>query len=172
MTAGTREDRLSAFEELYAAHGERLKSIAFNLLRSRVDAEDAVQEAFLKAFRSWDRFKGEAGAFTWLYRILVNSCLDEGRRRSRRREDQEPEDAPPREAPPGSDHPLRLALDKALGQIHRRPRAVFVLAEVEGFTHREIAQILGIPEGTSKHDLFAAKTELRRLLQPVVETAS
>jgi RNA polymerase sigma-70 factor (ECF subfamily) len=60
LTAGAREDRLSAFEGLYAAHGERLKSIAFNLLRSRVDAEDAVQEAFLKAFRSWDGFKGEA----------------------------------------------------------------------------------------------------------------
>jgi len=166
----TREDRLSAFEELYAAHGERLKSIAFNLLRSRVDAEDAVQEAFLKAFRSWEGFKGEAGAFTWLYRILVNACLDEGRRRSRRREEPEPEDPMPREAPRENDHPLRLALDKALGQIHHRPRAVFVLAEVEGFTHREIAEMLGIPEGTSKHDLFEAKNALRRLLRPVAET--
>jgi RNA polymerase sigma-70 factor (ECF subfamily) len=166
MTGPLPADRIAAFEELYAAHGPRLKSIACNLLRSPTRAEDAVQETFLKAFRSWDRFKGEAAEFTWLYRILVNTCLDEGRRTKRRREEQEPEQAPEAPAGGGHDHPLRLALERALGQIHHRARAVFVLAEVEGFTHREIGEILGIPEGTSKHALFEAKLDLRRLLRP------
>ncbi|HEY5906777.1 MAG TPA: RNA polymerase sigma factor [Vicinamibacteria bacterium] len=166
MTGSGSEDVLRVFEELYAAHGARLKSIACNLLGSRADAEDAVQEAFLKAFRSWDRFKGDAAPFTWLYRILVNACMDQGRRRQRRREDPEPES--PEDIRPGAvaDHPLRLALEGALRQLAPRPRAVFVLAEVEGFTHREIGGFLGIAEGTSKHDLFQAKNELRRLLRP------
>jgi RNA polymerase sigma-70 factor (ECF subfamily) len=170
MTGPLPADRLTAFEELYAAHGPRLKSIACNLLRSPARAEDAVQETFLKAFRSWDRFKGDAAEFTWLYRILVNTCLDEGRRTKRRREEPEPgpeEGAAPLPLVVADDHPLRLALEKALGQIHHRARAVFVLAEVEGFTHREIGEILDIPEGTSKHALFEAKLGLRRLLRGV-----
>lgn len=171
MTGPLPADRLAAFEELYAAHGPRLKSIACNLLRNPSRAEDAVQETFLKAFRSWDRFKGEAAEFTWLYRILVNTCLDEGRRTKRRREEQEPEEGTPPSSATGHDHPLRLALETALGQIHHRARAVFVLAEVEGFTHREIGEILGIPEGTSKHALFEAKLDLRRLLRPVAPAA-
>jgi RNA polymerase sigma-70 factor (ECF subfamily) len=157
------EDVLAAFDEFYAAHGARLKSIACNLLGNQADAEDAVQEAFLKAFRSRGGFKAEAAPFTWLYRILVNSCLDEGRRRQRRREDQEP-DTEALWPASGQDHPLRLALESALHRLAPRWRAVFVLAEVEGFTHREIGDILGIAEGTSKNDLFQAKAALRRQL--------
>ena len=170
MTGSGSEDVLRVFEELYAAHGARLKSIACNILGSRADAEDAVQEAFLKAFRSWNAFKGDAAPFTWLYRILVNACMDQGRRRQRRREEQEPDE--PRARPDASrDHPLRLALDEALRRLGPRHRAVFVLAEVEGFTHREIGEFLGIAEGTSKHDLFTARNELRRLLRPAFRPA-
>jgi RNA polymerase sigma-70 factor (ECF subfamily) len=170
LTGSGTEEVLRVFEELYAAHGTRLKSIACNLLGSRADAEDAVQEAFLKAFRSWDRFKGDAAPFTWLYRILVNACLDQGRRRQRRREEPEPDMEHETRSAAATDHPLRLALEGALRQLSPRPRAVFVLAEVEGFTHREIGDLLGIAEGTSKHDLFQARNELRQLLRPTAAT--
>ena len=164
MTGTGNEDALAAFEGLYATHGVRLKSIACNLLGNVADAEDAVQEAFLKAYRAWGGFKGDSAPFTWLYRILVNSCMDAGRRRKRRREDPEPEAPAELRPAAGGDHPLRLALEAALGRLAPRLRAVFLLAEAEGFTHREIACILDIAEGTSKSDLFQAKRELRRLL--------
>jgi RNA polymerase sigma-70 factor (ECF subfamily) len=162
---GGKQDALAAFEELYQAHGARLKSLACNLLGNVADAEDAVQDAFLKAYRGWGGFKGGASPSTWLYRILVNSCYDAGRRRKRRREDASSQ--APLELRPaaGRDHPLRLTLEAALERLGERQRTVFLLAEVEGFTHREIASILEIAEGTSKHDLFAAKRELRRELR-------
>jgi RNA polymerase sigma-70 factor, ECF subfamily len=164
LTGKPTDDALAAFEGLYATHGARLKSIACNLLGNVADAEDAVQEAFLKAPRAWGGFKGDSAPFTWLYRILVNSCMDTGRRRQRRKEDPEPEGPVDLRLAPRVDHPLRLALETALGRLAPRLRAVFLLAEAEGFTHREIAQILDIAEGTSKHDLFQAKRELRVLL--------
>jgi RNA polymerase sigma-70 factor (ECF subfamily) len=165
------EDALAAFDGLYRTHGARLKSIACNLLGNVADAEDAVQEAFLKAYRARGGFKGESAPFTWLYRILVNSCRDTGRRRKRRREDPEPEASFDVQPAPRQDHPLRVALEAALERLDERPRNVFVLAEVEGLTHREIAEVLEIAEGTSKHDLFVAKRELRRLLASALPAA-
>jgi RNA polymerase sigma-70 factor (ECF subfamily) len=164
LNAIGQDDPLAAFEGLYKSHGARLKSIACNLLGNVADAEDAVQEAFLKAYRAWGGFKGDAAPSTWLYRILVNSCMDSGRRRKRRREEPELEAPLDLRPAPDQDHPLRVALEAALAKLASRQRAVFLLAEVEGFTHREIAGILEIAEGTSKHDLFEAKRALRRLL--------
>ena len=154
---------MAAFVGLYDAHGPRLKSLAFNLLGNVADAEDAVQEAFLKAYRAWDGYKGDAAPFTWLYRIVVNSCLDAGRRRKRRPEEPEAAAVEQRGAT-GHDHPMRLALESAVGRLAPRQRAVFLLTEVEGFTHREVGEILEIAEGTSKNDLFEAKRALRRIL--------
>jgi RNA polymerase sigma-70 factor, ECF subfamily len=164
LNGAGREDSLAGLDGLYQTHGARLKSIACNLLGNVSDAEDAVQEAFLKAHRAWGGFKGDAAPFTWLYRILVNSCLD--LRRRRRRRPDEPQTVPLDDLRPVSrqDHPLRVSLESALDRLLPRQRAVFVLTEVEGFTHREVADMLAIAEGTSKHDLFLAKRELRRLL--------
>lgn len=164
MNGAGRDDPLAGFDGLYETHGARLKSIACNLLGNVHDAEDAVHDAFLKAYRAWGGFKGDAAPFTWLYRILVNACLD-ARRRNKRRPD-DPRTGPVEDLRPVSrqDHPLRVALESALDQLLPRQRAVFVLTEVEGFTHREVADLLEIAEGTSKHDLFLAKRELRRLL--------
>jgi RNA polymerase sigma-70 factor, ECF subfamily len=165
LTGTADDDAFAAFEKLYATHGGRLKSVAMNLLGNVADAEDAVQDAFLKAYRARSAYKGDAAPFTWLYRILVNSCLDLGRRRKRRRED--PEAEAPLDLRPAaeSDHPLRLALETSVARLAPRLRAVFLLAEVEGFTHREIAEILEIAEGTSKSDLFQAKRQLQRMLR-------
>jgi len=157
---------LSAFEELYRTHGGRMKSIAYNILGNVPDAEDAVQEAFLKVHRSFQDFRGDASLSTWLYRILVNACHDIGRQRKRRREDPgvdvEAADEP---VSPATDHPLRVTLEKAVSRLAPRHRDVFLLFEVEGFKHREIAEILDIAEGTSKATLFEAKRELQLFIR-------
>ncbi|PYQ66020.1 MAG: hypothetical protein DMF54_09415 [Acidobacteria bacterium] len=171
LLEGCREGDLDAFEKLYQTNGPRMKSIALNLLGNVGDAEDAVQEAFLKIFRGAKTFRGSAAFSTWTYRVLVNTCYDV----LRRRRPAGSLDAADREiaaiAPPAADHPLRLALQKAVARLHPRHRAVFLLFAVEGFTHGEISRILGIPEGTSKTFLFEAKKRLQRWLGAAPESA-
>jgi RNA polymerase sigma-70 factor (ECF subfamily) len=158
---------LSTFEELYRSHGARMKSVACNILGNAADAEDAVQEAFLRVYRGMGAFKGTARLSTWMFRILVNACHDIGRQRRRRRDETE---LGPEEQLPAStslavgDAPLRIALEKAMARLRPRHRDVFLLFEVEGFLHREIAEILDIAEGTSKALLFEAKRELQSAL--------
>ena len=167
LLAGCRSRGLPAFERLYRDHGPRMMSIALNLLGNVADAEDVVQDAFLKIFRGGGGFRGRSALSTWIYRILVNSCYDLMRRKKRRREEpeQEPEGGERPQARAGApDHPLRLALEKSLARLDARRRSIFLLFEVEGFKHREIAEILNIPEGTSKNLLFEAKREVHRLL--------
>lgn len=166
LLEGCRRGDRAAFEELYLSHGERMKSVAWNLLGNRSDAEDAVQEAFLKVYRASAAFHGESRLSTWIYRILVNTCYDAIRRRRRRREDERPENAVvPIDPPgPGRDHPLRLTLEDSIARIPHRPRTVFLLAAVEGFTHREIGDILHISEGASRILLFEARRRLQALL--------
>ncbi|HEY3128949.1 MAG TPA: RNA polymerase sigma factor [Acidobacteriota bacterium] len=165
LVEGCRNGNLDAFQQLYQIHGGRMKSIAWNLLGNASDAEDAVQESFLKVYRNVGRFRSQSAFSTWIYRILLNVCYDLRRKRQRRQETPGPDFS---ERPVGSsdcaDQPLRLTLENGLSRLNPRSRAVFLLFEVEGFKHSEIAQILEIPEGTSKSLLFEAKRELRKLL--------
>jgi len=158
---------LEAFERLYEKHGGRMKSIAANLLGSVSDAEDAVQESFLKVYRGAATFRGGARFSTWIYRILLNTCYDSMRRRRRRPEGEDPADSSDARLDlpaAGSDHPLRLELEDSLSRLPERPRTVFLLSAVEGFTHRELGEVLGIPKATSRTLLFEARRELQRLL--------
>jgi RNA polymerase sigma-70 factor (ECF subfamily) len=169
-----RRGDVAAFEKLYELHGTRMKSIARNLLGHETDAEDAVQETFLKVYRGAASFRGSAALSTWIYRILVNTCYDALRRRRRRAEDSlEPgspseSDSAAASAPaipaPSGDHPLRLAIEQSLGKLAPRQRTVFLLSAVEGFSHREIAQVLDVSEGASRTLLFEAKRRLQELL--------
>jgi RNA polymerase sigma-70 factor (ECF subfamily) len=161
---------LTAFEALYASHGARMKSVALNMLGNRSDAEDAVQEAFLRAYRSRNTFRQDASLWTWVYRILLNTCRDFGRRRVSHGET--PLDIEDGFEPQArdDDHPLRLALMQALDELAPIYREVFVLCEVEGHTHREVADILDIPEGTSKGRLFEARQKLKARLRGTVAT--
>ena len=159
LLAACRRREMGAFEELYRMHGARLKSIAYHTVGSRQDAEDAVQETFLKAYRGIDGFAGGSAIGTWLCRICINACYDLVRRRQL-----EATRAEPIEPPAAPQFALRAQLDQALGRIDPRRRMVFLLFAVEGMRHAEIAAILEIPEGTSKAWLFEAKRELQRLL--------
>ena len=159
LLAACRRRDLRAFEQLYQAHGARLKSIAFHIMGNRQDAEDAVQETFLKLYRAISGFHGDSSIGTWLCRIVINVCHDLARKRQRETSPGETD-----RAGSGGQLALRVALDDALRRIHPRYRMVFLLFEVEGLRHAEIASILEIPEGTSKAWLFEAKKELKRLL--------
>ena len=139
-----------------------MKSLAFNMLGNVPDAEDAVQEAFVRAYRNRASFRHGAQLQTWVFRILINTCYDIGRRRASRQGEQtlDAEDSidPPS---PAGDHPLRLTLQNAINRLAPIYRETFLLCEVEGYTHREAAAILDIPEGTSKARLFEARRQLR-----------
>jgi RNA polymerase sigma-70 factor (ECF subfamily) len=156
---------LAAFEALYASHGPRMKSLALNMLGNRSDAEDAVQEAFLRAYRSRESFRRDAALWTWFYRILLNTCRDIGRKRVSHAEAPLDAEVPIDPPAPHVDHPMRLALKRALDELSPIYREVFVLCEVEGHTHREVADILEIPEGTSKGRLFEARQRLKSRLR-------
>jgi RNA polymerase sigma-70 factor (ECF subfamily) len=136
-----------------------MKSIAYHMLGSRPDAEDAVQETFLKVYRSVGGFSGQSSLGTWMYRILLNTCYDHGRKKQRLREKPQTGDMPGH-----ANIPLRLSLENAIGKLNERHRTVFLLFEVEGLKHSEIATILSVPEGTSRTWLFEAKRELKRML--------
>lgn len=151
------------FEDIYAKLGERMKSIAWNHLGNRSDAEDAVQETFLKIHRAASTYTGEASFSTWVFRILVNTCYDILRKRRRRIEESSLDDTPEtaERTAPNVDEAKRMTLRKLLGELTEQRRTVFTLFEIEGLSHAEIAQILGISEGNSKWILFATKKELQ-----------
>ena len=160
LVAACRRREIRAFEQVYLTHSGRLKSIAYRILGNRPDAEDAVQETFLKLYRGIEAFHAQSNLGTWLCRILINACHDLERKRQ---PEAEPESAE-KTAGPKNQLPLKVALNEALERIHPRHRMVFLLFEVEGLRHAEIAAILEVPEGTSKAWLFEAKKELKRML--------
>jgi RNA polymerase sigma-70 factor, ECF subfamily len=170
LAAACQRGELHAYEQLYRMQGARMKNLARNLLGSRQDAEDAVQETFMKVQRGIASFRGQSSFVTWVFRILVNTCHDMRRRRVRRKEDvaqEAGEGAAAPETRAASAHPsLRLALERAIATLTQRQRDVFLLYEVEGFRHAEIAGMLEITETVSKNTLFYAKKSLRQLLAP------
>jgi len=152
----------ATFEELYQRHGDRMKSIAFNHLGNISDAEDAVQETFLKIHRAASTFNGEAAFSTWAYRILINSCYDLLRKRKRRGDEAPIDDFfEASRAASSVDDAKRITLRKLLNELPEQRRSVFVLFEIEGLSHAEIAEILDISEGNSKWILFATKKQLQ-----------
>jgi len=171
LAAACQSGDLRGYERLYAMHGARMKNLARNVLGSSADAEDAVQETFLKVQRSIASFRGQSSFVTWTYRILINTCYDARRSRLRKKEvatkDEDSEETPRMEPrAPGAHPSLRMALERALGKLTRHQRDVFLLYEVEGFRHAEIAAMLEITETASKNTLFQAKRNLREMLEP------
>jgi RNA polymerase sigma factor (sigma-70 family) len=170
LAAGCLAGDLRAYERLYGWQGARMRNLARNMLGTQSESEDAVQETFLKVQRSIQSFRGQSSFVTWTFRVLVNTCHDLRRSRMRRKEhsQEEPEEGPPRPEPRATvTHPvLRMALERAIAQLTQHQRDVFLLYEVEGFRHAEIAGMLEITETASKNTLFQAKKNLRVMLEP------
>ncbi|HEX5435717.1 MAG TPA: sigma-70 family RNA polymerase sigma factor [Gemmatimonadaceae bacterium] len=153
-----------AFAALVRLHGRRAYAVARAIAATHEDAEDAVQEGFLHAYRALGRFRPEQAFGAWLYRIVANAALDIGRRRKVRSTEALADSvALPFRDPAESDE-LRRRLKESLAMLPERQRAVLVLHDVEGFTHGEIGQMLGMPEGTARSDLHHARAALRRTL--------
>jgi RNA polymerase sigma-70 factor (ECF subfamily) len=154
----------SAIAETYAQSYGQLRSVAARFV-SRDEADDLVQEAYLRALAHGGRFRGEAAETTWIYRILVNACLDARRYRQRRGSQVALEDGHTSLRGRRVHGPVeRHALRAALATLDLSEREVCVLYDVMGYTHPEIARRLGIPVGTSKGRLCTARRRLRRLL--------
>jgi RNA polymerase sigma-70 factor (ECF subfamily) len=156
-----------AFEELYRQHSTRLFNLAWRMCGTRADAEDLLQEIFLLAYRKLPEFRGDSTVGTWLYRLAMNRCLDHLKSRQTRASgmttllDEEAIAGPKLVADGGLN---RLDLERAIARLPEGARAAFVLHDVEGFQHHEIASILGISEGTSKSQVHKARLKLRALL--------
>ena len=171
LAARCRAGDADAFEELYRQHARRLYSLAVRMIGSAEDAEDLLQEVFLQAHRKLPGFRGESTLGTWLYRLTMNHCLDHLRGRqakmSRATESLEDENAaePMAPAPAVPSAISRMDLERAIAALPPGSKAAFLLHDVEGFEHQEIAAILGISEGTSKSQVHKARLKLRSLLK-------
>lgn len=165
----------AAFESLFRRHHRRIYSIAYGMLRNESDAADATQEAFVRAYRSLPRLEAEGAFGGWLAQIAVNICRDYLKRpRIVARSIDEPvgeEGAEYRlELPDWSDNPeratldteLSAVLDKAIGTLSEDHRAVVTMHHIEGMDVLDIAEVLGVSEGTVKSRLSRARAELRR----------
>ena len=155
----------AAFAALVRLHERRAYAVARAIVLSHEDAEDAVQDGFLHAYRALDRFRPDQPFGAWLNRIVANAALDLVRRRKVRDADELPETVALPFRDPGESDELRRRLGDALTKLSDRQRAVIVLHDVEGYTHGEIGSMLGIPEGTARSDLHHARAALRRLLK-------
>ncbi len=154
-----------SFEEIYVEHKSRVFSTAYRFVRNRADAEDLTQDVFIKVFKKMSSFRGEAAVSTWIYRITVNACLDFLRKRKRRHM-VSLEDCS--ELSSGSLNFKKLIEGTVakLGEAHRK---VFILYDIQGLKHSEIAEVLGITVGASKSTLHRARAKLRRMLAPYVK---
>jgi RNA polymerase sigma-70 factor (ECF subfamily) len=161
-----------AFEELYRQHAGRLYNLAFRMAGTAQEAEDLLQDVFLHAYRKLGSFRGDSSLGTWLYRLGMNQCLDHlrGRQAKMNQATQSLEDEGTQEpAAPMPTMPVavnRLDLERAIGRLPEGCRAAFLLHDVEGFEHHEVAAILGISEGTSKSQVHKARLKLRAMLRP------
>jgi RNA polymerase sigma-70 factor (ECF subfamily) len=154
----------SAFGQLVKRHQRRAYAVARAIVLNHEDAEDAVQEAFLHAYRALDRFRPDQAFGAWLHRIVANAALDLTRRRKVREADELPETVASPFRDPAESDDLRKRLRDALAELPPRQRAVIVLHDVEGYKHAEIGKMLGIPEGTARSDLHYARARLRDAL--------
>jgi RNA polymerase sigma-70 factor (ECF subfamily) len=172
-----------AFRMLVERHSRALFRLAFRMTGNESDAEDVVQETFLRAYRQLDKFDERASFGTWLYRIATNYSLDLVRSRNRRQERQQPieeggED-PMLGLPSAEPAPDRLALSgevrervaAAMDELSAAERTAFVLRHFEGMGIEDVSRALNCQPGAAKHSVFRAVQKLRRALEPLASTA-
>jgi len=166
---------LAAFEELYRRHFRRVYALALRMTTNPEEAEDLAQETFIQLFRKIGSFRGDSAFTTWLHRMTVNQVLMHFRRRKSRPEFTSEGDETPDQIVKGTENqnrmPVvdRIVLEDAIAKLPQGYRSVFVLHDVEGYEHNEVAEMLGISEGTSKSQLHKARLKLRSLIRQQAE---
>jgi len=162
---------MASFEEIYNRHHRRVYSICLRMLQSTSEAEDLTQDVFIQLYRKIGSFRGDSAFTTWLHRMTVNQVLMHFRKRTVKFEKTTEEGETPDQMVPGTINPNKMqivdkiALDNAIAQLPEGYKNVFVLHDVEGFEHEEVARILGCSVGTSKSQLHKARLKLQKLLR-------
>jgi len=164
------EGSLAAFEVIYSRYHRRTYSLALRMTSSQTDAEDLTQEVFVQLFKKIGSFRGDSAFSTWLHRMTVNQVLMHFRRRTVKNERTSDDGEMPEQTVLGTANPGkmqvidRIALKNAISQLPDGYRSVFILHDVNGFEHEEVARRMGISVGTSKSQLHKARLKLRGLL--------
>ena len=162
---------VEAFGKLYQSYNHRVYSICLRMTANLTQAEDLTHDVFVQLFRKIGSFRGESAFTTWLHRMTVNQVLMHFRKSSVQKELTTENDEMPVQVALGSENPRRMPvvdrieLDRAIAQLPRGYRTVFVLHDVEGYEHEEIARMLDCAVGTSKSQLHKARMKLRGLLR-------
>lgn len=162
---------MGAFEELYKRHHRRVYSVCLRMLQNTSEAEDLTQDVFIQLYRKIGSFRGDSAFTTWLHRMTVNQVLMHFRKRTVKFEKTTEEGETPDQMVPGTMNPNKMqivdkiAIDSAINQLPAGYKNVFVLHDVEGFEHEEVARILGCSVGTSKSQLHKARLKLQKLLK-------
>ncbi len=157
-----------AARELYDAHASRVFRLAFRLTGETELARELTQETFIRAFAQLGSFRGDSALSTWLHRVTI-SVVSNGMRKVKRfraRETDLEEAALLATTPRTADPDLRDRLHRAIDELPEIYRVTLVMHDVEGYTHEEIASVLGVAEGTCKSRLSAARAQLREKLAP------
>ena len=154
-----------AFAGLVRLHQRRAYLVARAIVTVHEDAEDAVQDGFVRAWQSIDRFDSSQSFGAWINRIVANAALDITRRRKVRTTEELSDALRSPFRDPALDAELNTRLREALSKLPDRARSVIVLHDIEGFTHVEIGEMLGIPGGTARSDLHHARQKLREMLK-------
>lgn len=177
-----------AFEMLVSKYQRRAYAIAYGVLRNPDDAMDAAQDAFVKVFRNIKSFKGDSSFYTWFYRIVVNVCIDQCRRRKKmksveyddtfRRKDESagvmPLQGNTRPMHPGAkfdQEELNAVLSAAIDSLSENHRTIIILREIEGLSYEEIAEVMDCHLGTVMSRLHHARKNLQKALKPYLEAA-
>jgi RNA polymerase sigma-70 factor (ECF subfamily) len=177
-----RKGERQAFRQLVERYQRKMAGLAVGMLRDPDDALDVVQEAFAKAYQSLNRFKGDSGFYTWIYRITVNLCIDHQRREGK--VVRVPIDVPDESGGGGSvvpddsvggdplrgaqDAEIREHIERAMAELTPEHRAVILLREVEGLSYDEISQALDCPKGTVMSRLHYARRQLQHKLRELL----
>lgn len=162
---------LAAFEEIYNRHHRRVYSLCLRMLQNSAEAEDMTQEVFIQLYRKIGTFRGDSAFTTWLHRLTINQVLMHFRKRSLKFEKTTDEGETPVQITLGTENPKnmsiidKIALENAIAQLPPGYKNVFVLHDIEGYEHEEVAKILGCAVGTSKSQLSKARLKLRKLLK-------
>ena len=162
---------MQAFEELYQCHHRRVYTLCLRMTNNKAEAEDLTQEIFIHVYHKIGSFRGEASMKTWLHRVTINQVLMHFRKSSVRRERTTEDGESPEplynlpQTPRQTPHLDRLALERAISKLAPGYRADFILHDIEGYEHSEVARICGNSIGTTKSQLHKARKKLSELLK-------
>jgi RNA polymerase sigma-70 factor (ECF subfamily) len=162
--AAARQGDQSAFRALYDRHAGRVYAVVRRIAPDESLADDWAQESWVRAFRALGSFRGESSFGTWILRIAMNSAAHEVRRHARRWQGEVPLDASTPAAEVSSEPLLRARLERALTRLPEGMRRIIVLHDVEGYTHEQIAVVLGNTPMTCRSQLCKARARMRELL--------